>query len=107
MSEICESCVVLDKSKVDKEKDANYDDAIIGILNPKDEDKSYIDNSTIYRSVVLEAIDRICEEINSDGYPIIKIRVRSERIPNVGDMFSCYNDQTEVLTDHGWMKFEN
>ena len=96
MSEICESCVVLDKSKVDKEKDANYD-----------EDKSYIDNSTIYRSVVPEAIDRICEEINSDGYPIVKIRVRSERIPNVGDMFSCYDDQTEVLTVHGWMKFEN
>ena len=117
-----------DRSKVDNLKDANYDklgprgfapvetyikdgDAIIGMVNPKvsakDDDKPYTDNSTIYRSVVPGAIDKVFTEISGDGYPIIKMRVRSERIPNIGDKFSCYDDQTEVLTNHGWMKFEN
>ncbi len=90
-------------------KDANYDklseegyckietvikdgDVIIGMVNPKpttrEDEKPYKDNSTIYKSLVPGAIDKVITGINNDGYPIIKIRVRSERIPNVGDKFS-------------------
>jgi DNA-directed RNA polymerase beta subunit len=98
-----------DITKVDIPKDANYNklseegyakpetyiqdgDVIIGMVNPKpvsrEDEKPYKDNSTIYRSLVPGAIDRVFTGLNSDGYPIIKIRVRSERIPQEGDKFS-------------------
>ena len=119
-----------DRNKVDNLKgkeDANYDklgidgyakaetyikdgDAIIGMVNPKvsarEDEKPYTDSSTIYKSVIPGAIDRVFTGFNGDGYPIIKMRVRSERIPIVGDKFACYDDQTEVLTDSGWIHFK-
>ena len=98
-----------DRNKVDNLKDANYDtlseegyakletyikdgDVIIGMVNPKpttkEDEKPYKDNSTIYKSLIPGAIDKVLTGLNSDGYPMIKIRVRSERIPMVGDKFS-------------------
>ena len=98
-----------DRNKVDNMKDANYDklteegyakvetvikdgDIIIGMVNPKpttrEDEKPYKDNSTIYKSLIPGAIDKVITGLNSDGYPIIKIRARSERIPIVGDKFS-------------------
>jgi DNA-directed RNA polymerase beta subunit len=117
-----------DKNKVDGMRDANYDklseegyvkvetvvkdgDVIIGMVNPKpgakEDEKPYRDSSTIYKSLVPGAIDKVISEINNDGYPIIKMRIRSERIPNVGDKFSCYDDQTEILTKRGWVFFRD
>jgi DNA-directed RNA polymerase II subunit RPB2 len=117
-----------DRNKVENMKDANYDklteegyvkvetvikdgDVIIGMVNPKpttrEDEKPYKDNSTIYRSLIPGAIDKVITEVNSDGYPIIKIRVRSERIPMEGDKFSCYDEKTEVLTDKGWIYFQD
>jgi len=98
-----------DRNKVDNVKIANYEklteegyakvetvikdgDVIIGMVNPKpatkEDEKPYKDNSTIYKSLVPGAIDKVITGLNSDGYPIIKIRARSERIPAVGDKFS-------------------
>lgn len=117
-----------DRNKVDNMKDANYEtlteegyakvetvikdgDVIIGMVNPKpttkENKKPYKDNSTIYKSLVPGAIDKVITGLNNDGYPIIKIRVRSERIPNIGDKFSCYDEQTEILTDQGWVFFRD
>lgn len=98
-----------DRNKVDNLKDANYDklteegyakvetvikdgDVIIGMVNPKpvskEDEKPYKDNSTIYKSLIPGTIDKVLTGLDSDGYPIIKIRIRSERIPAVGDKFS-------------------
>jgi DNA-directed RNA polymerase II subunit RPB2 len=107
-----------DRNKVDNLKDANYDklteegyakvetvikdgDVIIGMVNPKpttkEDEKPYKDNSTIYKSYVPGAIDKVITGLNSDGYPIIKIRVRSERIPAVGDKFSSRAGQKGTI----------
>jgi DNA-directed RNA polymerase II subunit RPB2 len=107
-----------DRNKVDNLKDANYDklteegyckpetvikdgDVIIGMVNPRpttrEDEKPYKDNSTIYKSVVPGAIDKVITGLNSDGYPIIKIRVRSERIPQVGDKFSSRAGQKGTI----------
>jgi DNA-directed RNA polymerase II subunit RPB2 len=103
-----------DRNKVDNLKDANYEklseegyakletvlkdgDVIIGMVNPKpttkEDEKPYKDNSTIYKALVPGAIDKVITGTNSDGYPIIKIRVRQERIPVVGDKFSSRSGQ--------------
>lgn len=117
-----------DRNKVDNLKDANYEkltdagfakvetpikdgDVIIGLVNPKptskENEKPYKDNSTIYKSLVPGAVDKVITGFNNDGYPIIKMRVRSERIPAVGDKFSCYDSKTEILTDKGWIFFKD
>ncbi len=112
-----------DKNKVDIIKDVNYDklteegyakvetaivdgDVIIGMVNPKpnasESEKQYKDNSTIYKSLMPGVIDKVITGVNSDGYPIIKIRVRSERIPIIGDKFSSRAGQkgTVGFTPH-------
>ncbi|MEM0354213.1 MAG: hypothetical protein QXW79_01390 [Thermoplasmata archaeon] len=107
-----------DRNKVEGMKDANYDklneegycnvetvvkdgDVIIGMVNPKpttrEDEKPYKDNSTIYKSLVPGAIDKVITGINSDGYPFIKIRVRSERIPTIGDKFSSRASQKGTM----------
>lgn len=117
-----------DRNKVDGMKDANYDklseegyakvetvvkdgDVIIGMVNPKatnsEEDKPFKDSSTQYKSLVPGAIDKIITGVNNDGYPIILMRIRSERIPAVGDKFACYDKWTQVLTARGWIFFKD
>jgi len=118
------------RDKVDGIKDANYDkltedgyvkvetviqdnDVIIGMVIPKaishedDNEKPYKDNSKIFRSLAPATVDKVILGVNNDNYPIIKMRIRSERIPNIGDKFACYDDQTEILTHVGWIKFED
>jgi DNA-directed RNA polymerase II subunit RPB2 len=41
--------------------------------------------------------DRYCTNTNGDGYTFSKIRIRSDRIPCIGDKF-CLPGETEVLT---------
>lgn len=121
-----------DRNKVSGMKDANYDklneegyvdvetqikdgDIIIGMVTPKPITRDNINNgnqrpfrdgSVIYKSLLPGTIDKVITGTNNDGYPIIKIRIRSERIPMVGDKFSCYDDETEILTTNGWIPFE-
>jgi len=35
------------------------------------------------------------------------MQVRSERIPRVGDKVACYSKDHEILTDKGWLSFDN
>ncbi|ADO18079.2 DNA-directed RNA polymerase subunit 2 [Acanthamoeba polyphaga mimivirus] len=107
-----------DRNKVDNLRDANYDklseegyakvetvirdgDVVIGVVNPKptarEDEKQYKDASSIYKSLIPGAVDKVITEVNNDGYPIIKMRIRSERIPNVGDKFSSRAGQKGTI----------
>ncbi len=107
-----------DRNKVDNLRDANYDklseegyakvetvirdgDVVIGMVNPKptarEDEKQYKDASSIYKSLIPGAVDKVITEVNNDGYPIIKMRIRSERIPNVGDKFSSRAGQKGTI----------
>jgi DNA-directed RNA polymerase beta subunit len=117
-----------DRNKVEGMRDANYEklseegyvkeetyiqdgDVIIGMVNPKpisrENKRPYRDNSTIYRSIVPGAVDRVFTGVNPDGYPFVRLRVRSERIPTIGDKFSCYDEKTQILTWRGWVPFSD
>ena len=55
----------------------------------------YKDSSTIYKSMVPDAIDKVIKELNSDGYPLSNILVQSERVPIVGNNFSLSGMSTK------------
>lgn len=85
-----------------------YGDIIIGKVTPIQQigmsNKKYKDNSTIYKDMDSGRIDKIWKDIyNIEGYEMRKVRIRSERTPNIGDKFCCYTSDHEILTDVGWI----
>ena len=85
-------------------------DVIIGKCMPQKTESTMSNKDT---SVVLKNnengfVDKICNHdpnhvnVNGDGYTFAKVRIRSERIPCIGDKF-CVPGHTEVLVEHvGW-----
>jgi DNA-directed RNA polymerase II subunit RPB2 len=53
----------------------------------------YRDSSTTHKNSETCRIDGVWQDKNSDGYPFIKCRVVSERIPEIGDKFSSRHGQ--------------
>lgn len=67
--------------------------------------KRYRDSSKLLRNNETGFVDKIYRGRNGEGFSFVKIRVRSERTPTIGDKFCCYDPETEVLTTDGWIKF--
>lgn len=88
-------------------------DIIIGKCMPNKSGNSttYKDNSVPLTTNEKGYIDRNCyndnyfKTVNGDGYSFCKVRIRSDRTPVIGDKFACYSNDTEVLTDDGWIRF--
>ncbi len=78
----------------------NGGDIIIGKVIPSKDKrnntidiKKYRDNSTSLRSNESGIIDKVYQNRNGEGYRFCKIRVRSNRIPQIGDKFSSRHGQ--------------
>jgi DNA-directed RNA polymerase II subunit RPB2 len=97
-----------DSGSLPEECIVEYGDILIGKVTPIQQigmsNKKYKDNSTIYKDMDSGRIDKIWKDIyNIEGYEMRKVRIRSERIPNIGDKFCCYTSDHEILTDMGWI----
>ena len=79
---------------VRKDEYVNSDDMIIGkvlpLKNKLDENghQLYKDCSTSLRSNESGFVDKIYTDRNADGFRFVKIRIRTERIPIIGDKFA-------------------
>lgn len=51
-------------------------------------------------------IDKLVMFENEKGEKQAKIRMRKVRVPELGDKMACYSDDTEVLTNKGWLHWE-
>ena len=83
-------------------------DIILGKVSPitpvGNSNKTFKDSSEVYKSHVPGVIDRVWTDIyNNEGYEMRKVRVRSERIPHIGDKMCCYSSDHDVLTSSGWI----
>ena len=51
-------------------------------------------------------VDKIYKNRNGEGYSFAKIRMRQDRIPEIGDKF-CLTEDHDVLTMRGWIPINN
>jgi DNA-directed RNA polymerase II subunit RPB2 len=100
-----------DKGYIEEETRVESGDFIIGKVSQIQPDKNnsnkiYKDSSTKYKSGVSGVIDKVYTGIyNTDNFEMYNVKVRSERIPRVGDKVCMLGDH-EVLTNKGWIKFD-
>lgn len=100
-----------EKGYVPEETYIEENDVLIGKVTPiqpsaNNNMKIYKDSSTVFRSGVPGVVDKVYTGVyNADGYEMYNMRIRSERVPRVGDKF-CASPHSEVLTNKGWIKFD-
>ncbi len=87
-------------------------DILIGKVSPiqavGNSNKLFKDSSEHYKSHIPGTVDKVYTEIfNHEGYEMRKVRVRSERVPMIGDKFCCYDPFHEVLTTDGWVNIKD
>jgi DNA-directed RNA polymerase II subunit RPB2 len=79
---------------VDLETDVVRDDVIIGKVAPlinkthENEDVAFKDNSTVLKADQPSKIDNVILTRNADGYKVIKVKVRNQCTPMIGDKVS-------------------
>jgi DNA-directed RNA polymerase II subunit RPB2 len=108
-----------DKTKVTGIKDANYDklnnkgfveeettiengDILIGKISPVQptgsDNKLFKDDSLYFKSGVSGVVDQVNTGIfNSEGYEMYTMKVRTERIPTIGDKLSSQHGQKGTI----------
>ena len=91
---------------VPEETEVTDGEMVIGKITPIEPGttgKTFKDSSHPYKGTLPATVDKVLTDIyDSEGYEIYKIRMRSERKPNVGDKFACYSPDHDVLTWDGW-----
>ena len=84
----------------------NGGDAIIGKCIPlkttSDDEIKYRDSSTFVKSTDSGIVDKVYVNKDGEGFKFGRVRVRSERIPEIGDKF-CLKGGCQVLTVDGWI----
>jgi len=87
---------------VPEETLVEYGDVIIGKVTPiqpaPNSNKCFKDSSEIYKVQKPAIIDKVFKDIqDTEGYDMIKIRTRSERIPEIGDKFTSRHAQKGTI----------
>ncbi len=65
--------------------------------------KPKIDLSLLFNDGDHGVVEEVQIGIDSKGYDYVRIKISIIRIPQIGDKFSCYSPDHEVLTTDGWI----
>ena len=76
-----------------------------GVVIPNGAKKSR-DISKMPRNNESGYVDKIYKNRNGEGYSFAKIRMRQDRIPEIGDKF-CLTNEHDVLTARGWIPIQD
>jgi DNA-directed RNA polymerase II subunit RPB2 len=81
------------KGFVEEETSIVNGDAILGKVSPiqpsEKSTKIYKDKSEVYKGYQKAVVDKVLTGLtNVDGYEVYQMRIRSERVPQIGDKFS-------------------
>ena len=83
---------------VDENTYVDDNDIIIGKVMPlRDNEYKYRDSSVTIKNNENGYIDANYIDTNGDGYKFCKVRIRSPRIPNIGDKFSSRHGQKGTI----------
>jgi DNA-directed RNA polymerase beta subunit/intein/homing endonuclease len=98
---------------VPEETEVVKGDIILGKISPiqpiggESNSKKFKDSSEAYKYIIPGVVDKVWTKIfTSEGYEIRMVRIRSERIPHIGDKLCCYSPDHEVLTMDGWVPID-
>lgn len=61
------------------------------------------DISTVLKTTEVGTVDSVMLSTNEDGRKMAKIRIRTQKIPEIGDKCACYSEDHEILTNNGWV----
>ena len=84
-------------------------DVLIGKVMPHNIGNSVVaedDNSLVLNKNdfgIVQSVHHDPTETDGEGLRFIKVQLRSTRRPKVGDKFSCYSPDHDVLTTDGWV----
>jgi DNA-directed RNA polymerase II subunit RPB2 len=76
------------------------------IFNNKIKREVYEDKSVVADKTVSGIIDRVFVYFDDHNNKKVKIRFRKNRDSQIGDKNCCYDKMTEVLTDKGWLHWD-
>jgi len=91
---------VMNKGYPMEETKLKMNDVIIAKISPipENDGKFYIDKSTIYKGETHAYVEKVWKDItNGDGYKMLKIKIRIEKIPMVGDKFYARHAQKGTI----------
>jgi hypothetical protein len=101
-----------ERGYVPEETEIKNNDIIVGKVSPiqptGNNNKVFKDSSELFKSNITGVVDRVHTGIhNSEGYEMINVRIRMERIPIIGDKFCLTSDRCDVLTYNGWINIKD
>jgi len=102
-----------DYSKLDKyglvREGTEIDDktVLIGLTSSVSGVKKKIDGSKTPKKGQLGIVDKTFITEGEEGERIAKVRIREERIPNLGDKLACALPTQQVLTQLGWVEIKD
>jgi hypothetical protein len=84
-------------------------DVVVGkILTKSDKhgNEEKVDCSLIIKHSEEGIVDRVYDLTTTNGYKMVKVVIRKQCIPEIGDKMACFDPDTEVLTDDGWKQID-
>jgi DNA-directed RNA polymerase beta subunit len=94
-----------DEGFVPKNTHVSGSDIVIGKVMPKKINGVIVnhDNSMTLKPNDDGYVDMNYVGTNSDGYKFCNVRLRKNRVPQIGDKLACYSPDHEYLTTDGWV----